>query len=252
MLGTVDDHLTAELAAQARALEVYLDERFLLTQYDASTFVPRAVELLGDQRGAVLDAGCGVGLVGRLHPHLDLWGVDACFELIAHARVGYQARIECDVETLPFEDSSFDAVLALNMLHHVARPHAAVAEFVRVLRPGGVLVTADPRKVLPVELIKRYMRRGDDTFTQDHKAFTASEYVELLRGGAALCIEQHQLVGLFALLAGGGMDAARISQRFPHPSSLLLRTMDRVDRLLWRVPRLERLGLYMFCRARRR
>jgi SAM-dependent methyltransferase len=40
---------------------------------------------------------------------------------------------------LPFEADSFDAVIAMHMLYHVARPAAGIAEMHRVLKPGGFL-----------------------------------------------------------------------------------------------------------------
>jgi SAM-dependent methyltransferase len=46
----------------------------------------------------------------------------------------------CDAEALPFEDESFDLVFGHAVLHHLPHLDAALAEFRRVLRPGGRLV----------------------------------------------------------------------------------------------------------------
>ncbi len=46
---------------------------------------------------------------------------------------------EGDAEALPYSDRSFDAVVANLGIHHVARPGTAIAEALRVLRPGGRL-----------------------------------------------------------------------------------------------------------------
>lgn len=40
---------------------------------------------------------------------------------------------------LPFEDNSFDRLIATHVLEHVPMPHEALEEWVRVLKPGGVL-----------------------------------------------------------------------------------------------------------------
>ena len=42
-----------------------------------------------------------------------------------------------DATALPFDDDSFDAVVSYLMLHHIGAWETAVAEVVRVLRPGG-------------------------------------------------------------------------------------------------------------------
>jgi len=48
-----------------------------------------------------------------------------------------------DGAALPFEDASLDAVFANMYLHHCPDPQAAVAEMMRVLKPGGRLVITD-------------------------------------------------------------------------------------------------------------
>ena len=45
-----------------------------------------------------------------------------------------------DAMALPFDDAGFDTVMAMHMLYHVADQARALAEFHRVLRPGGSLV----------------------------------------------------------------------------------------------------------------
>ena len=49
---------------------------------------------------------------------------------------------ECDVQDLPFNDDSFDVVVANHMLYHVPDPDRAVAELARVVRPEGVVLAA--------------------------------------------------------------------------------------------------------------
>ena len=52
-------------------------------------------------------------------------------------------RVE-DVTTLSFGDGTFDAILSLDVLEHVPDYTRALAEFARVLRPGGVVVFTVP------------------------------------------------------------------------------------------------------------
>ncbi|KAL8980140.1 MAG: hypothetical protein Q9205_004699, partial [Flavoplaca limonia] len=46
---------------------------------------------------------------------------------------------QCDAASLPFENGSFDLVIANHMLYHLDSPSTALSEFARVLRPGGAL-----------------------------------------------------------------------------------------------------------------
>ena len=49
---------------------------------------------------------------------------------------------DCDAQHIPFASASFDAVLANHMLYHVPDVSRALAEFRRVLKPGGALYAA--------------------------------------------------------------------------------------------------------------
>src|SRR5690242_14186700 len=66
MLGPVDRLLEAELEAQVIAAPQYLDERFLVIRYERTNARLVVEEMLGSATGAILDAGCGVGLLGRM------------------------------------------------------------------------------------------------------------------------------------------------------------------------------------------
>jgi SAM-dependent methyltransferase len=48
----------------------------------------------------------------------------------------------CDAAALPFEDASFDLVLGHAVLHHLPELDRSFAEFLRVLRPGGIVLFA--------------------------------------------------------------------------------------------------------------
>ncbi len=102
----------------------------------------------------ILDVGCGTGALGRnrLSPEIEIHGVDIDAGAVAQA-AGFEQAICLDLETspLPYDDASFDAVLAKDILEHLRDPGRLVVEIHRVLRPGGVLVVsvimAKPRAV---------------------------------------------------------------------------------------------------------
>jgi SAM-dependent methyltransferase len=103
----------------------------------------------------VLEAGCGPGWLwaeaaDALPAGMRLTLTDLSPGMVAEAeqRVGGLGRYAAvtarpaDAQALPFPDDSFDVVVANHMLYHVPEPALAVAELARVLRPGGVALTA--------------------------------------------------------------------------------------------------------------
>lgn len=104
----------------------------------------------------LLDVGCGVG---SLHPCLgdvvsEIVGVDVSEESLAIARrenpVGQFLRY--DGHRLPFNNESFDAVVATCVVHHVpvAQWPAFFAELHRVLRVGGKALIVEHNPLNPV------------------------------------------------------------------------------------------------------
>lgn len=99
----------------------------------------------------VLDAGCGIGNVARalaVRHGLDVTGVDILDFNIAEAGrrsakagLSQSTRFQVgDYHHLPFPDDSFDGLYTMETFVHSADPKAALAEFGRVLKPGGKLV----------------------------------------------------------------------------------------------------------------
>jgi ubiquinone/menaquinone biosynthesis C-methylase UbiE len=93
----------------------------------------------------IVDVGCGTGLMSAKLAATGrrVLGVDLSTSMIAQARVRTNARVNflrADAENLPLEDAGFDAVVNLISFHHYPNPDKAIAEFRRVLRPGGRLV----------------------------------------------------------------------------------------------------------------
>ncbi|HWN35302.1 MAG TPA: methyltransferase domain-containing protein [Pseudonocardia sp.] len=103
---------------------------------------------------AVLDMGCGPGtdlpaLAEAVTSTGSVIGVDHAETFVAEARERVadlpwvQVRAG-DAHQLPLQDNSVDRARADRVIQHVADPAAAVAEFRRVLRPGGLAVLAEP------------------------------------------------------------------------------------------------------------
>jgi SAM-dependent methyltransferase len=90
---------------------------------------------------ALLDVGCGSGsvLLAAARHGARVFGLDAAASMIAVARDRLpDADLHVgDMETMPFENETFDVVTAFNAVQFAAGPQAAVHEMVRVTRPGG-------------------------------------------------------------------------------------------------------------------
>jgi len=110
----------------------------------------RLADLRGDER--VLDAGCGAGhAAAAFAPHvaevvaLDFTeGMLRQVELLAAERgLANLVTQRGDVEALPFADGEFDLVVSRYSAHHWPHPAQAMAEFRRVLKPGGRVILSD-------------------------------------------------------------------------------------------------------------
>jgi ubiquinone/menaquinone biosynthesis C-methylase UbiE len=103
----------------------------------------------------VLELACGLGkdaeqLAARVVPGGHVIATDLSAELIAQAAarvapLGLPLAFQvADALDLPFAAASFDAARVERMLQHVANPLQVVREMVRVVRPGGRVVTLEP------------------------------------------------------------------------------------------------------------
>ena len=98
--------------------------------------------------GRILDAGCGTGLrIPEIIEHFEpeeVVGLDLSETMLEMAgRKHYAAPVSIvhgNMHSLPFEDESFDAVVATWAVETSSNPGHAVQEFLRVIKPGGSVV----------------------------------------------------------------------------------------------------------------
>lgn len=117
----------------------------------------------------VLDVGCGTGVVAITAARLGTRtsAIDLTPQLLERARENARISevevdfLEADAEDLPFADGQFDAVLSQFAHIFAPRPEVAIAEMLRVLKPGGTIAfTTWPPELLigqTFALTARYM-----------------------------------------------------------------------------------------------
>jgi demethylmenaquinone methyltransferase/2-methoxy-6-polyprenyl-1,4-benzoquinol methylase len=148
-----DPHRDAEKAAKVQRMFGAIAGRYDLNNRLHSFWRDqawrRATVRMAEVRAGdrVLDCACGTGDLTRLFarsPAAFVVGADFTPQMLDIARtktrepdVEYH---EADAMALPFEDASFDVVSIAFGIRNVAEPARALAEFRRVLRPGGRLV----------------------------------------------------------------------------------------------------------------
>ena len=118
------------------------------------------LELLGAVGGRrIADLGCGTGYFSGLllARGFGVVGVDvseANLRIARERHPGLDTRL-ADLGALPFESSSVEAAVCLEVLEHVEHDEAALREIRRMLRPGGQLVVSVPSAEAPPPLVER-------------------------------------------------------------------------------------------------
>jgi len=214
------DRIAAEYdeSLPAHVVEHYLAKRVAFLASEC----PRAAH------PRVLDVGCGTGaLAGRLAARgYEVTGIDPSQGMLDVLRREHPEveAVRAPGDRVPFEDASFDVVLTVAALHHIAAAdavRATLAEMARLTRPGGRIVVWDHNPRNP------YWRRLMARVPQDD-------------GSERLIPEAEVIAGLHA----GGARVLRSAQLglvpdFVPPS--LLGAAEAIERVAERTPGLRRL-----------
>jgi ubiquinone/menaquinone biosynthesis C-methylase UbiE len=143
----------------AWAVKFYLDAHRLRTLWfferQAGAFPAEVAEDDGRSRALlqvvrpaqkVLEVGCGKGRFLRMLmsaiTDLQCEGVDLSPAMLSHAPAGAR-HIEGSLESIPCPDGHYDVVFSVEAIEHSPNPEAAIAELIRVARPGGWVVVID-------------------------------------------------------------------------------------------------------------
>ncbi len=136
--------------------------------------------------GTVLDVGCGQGksfalLKQRFNPGT-LIGIDADSEILEVARLqAEQDGVSVELmrgtgAAIALPDNSVDILFCHQTFHHLVEHEQAIAEFYRVLKPGGMLLFAESTRAYIHSWIIRLLFRHPMEVQK-----TADEYLSLIR-----------------------------------------------------------------------
>lgn len=119
--------------------------------------------------GTVLDVGCGTGhtALQLLELGYEVIGVDLSAGMVQQAETLIRSSNPAsrpsfrvgDVEKIPVDDSSVDAVIALGLIEYLSDDDRFVAEIKRVLKPGGIAVIAFRNRLFNLFSLNEYTQR---------------------------------------------------------------------------------------------
>jgi SAM-dependent methyltransferase len=185
-------------------------------------------------RCRILDAGCGTGgmlkAIAGSFPGASLYGLDYSKSASALARAKSPALVVSgSVNELPYADGSFDVIVSLDVLNaDDANPSSAIAEFRRILRPGGLLI-------LNLAAYQWMLSYHDKAVGQSRRFSLGNVTALLQRNGLRRIQGTYWNTFLFPLMVlrrkvltgnGGGSDV----QSIPGPVDALFRGLVSVER----------------------
>ena len=129
----------------------YVDVIYNETDKPLTDYPSKLCELLFNKyklstNDKLLDLGCGRGefLNGFISLGVKSYGVDR--STVAQKYCKSAVIKECDFEKnhLPFKDNYFDIVFSKSVIEHFYYPEKIISEALRVLKPGGIIITMCP------------------------------------------------------------------------------------------------------------
>lgn len=146
----------------------------------------------------VADIGCGNGRGIKEYPFISI-GCDICLPNLIEASSQLDGVIRGNAINLPYKDNQFDKLISIAVIHHLSSPERrkqSIAEFIRVVKPGGKLFIQVWALEQPVDsrrkfieqdnmvswvLQKKYTKAksNDETYHRFYHVFQSGELEEL-------------------------------------------------------------------------
>jgi ubiquinone/menaquinone biosynthesis C-methylase UbiE len=138
--------------------DLYKDE-VTFANYNFIVRKRHVMSLFDKVGGHYLDAGCGTGdfIPDLLDRSGSVTALDFAEDMIEQSRTRMARRhldqqvsfAVGDVTNLEYDDNSFDAIIGVGLIEYLTDYRAALKEFHRVLRPGGIVIVTVPSIVSP-------------------------------------------------------------------------------------------------------
>ena len=189
-------------------------------------FVSRAI-------GDVLEVGAGTGETAHAlkEKEFNVIGTDNSPLMVTEMKKkGVDAR-ECDAETLPFQDKSFDTIVGGEMIYYLDEPERFLKEAYRVLRSGGKFLLSSANNTTRfydrLRAVLRVLRIGQTYFDDKTRTFVTTR-------------------DLINLVTKAGFRDVCVNNIMPIPVEFL----DPLNRVLERTP-LRYASIFLFLSAKK-
>ena len=179
------------------------------------TLARRFSAALGPDTGLqLLDVGCGTGQSRRIYAEhcRSYLGVDLSLGALRLASARFAGGwLQADAQRLPVADGSLDVVAFSSVLHHVPDRRTALAEALRVLRPGGRAFAFDPNLLHPAMALFRHPKsplyRAEGVSPHERPLLPSALRRDFLAAGFADVRQRSQSALPYRAVAPRGLDA---------------------------------------------
>lgn len=181
----------------------------------------------------ILDVGCGTGAMAKeLQRYGEVVACDLSHLSLEYCKKRCLEELVCgDIACLPFQDQSFDLIVALDILEHVPDDKAAMRELRRVLKPNGRLVVTVPAY--------RFLWSNHDVALMHCRRYTARELKrKLIEAGFRVRKLSYAMTILFPLVASFRLLSKWKDKNKP-PEASILPVSPKVNRWLERLQQFE-------------
>jgi tRNA (uracil-5-)-methyltransferase TRM9 len=141
----------------------------------------------------VLEAGCGNGKNMNIRNDVIVDGFDLCEELCENAKKISKGEIKIgSILDIPFENSKYDAVMSIAVLHHLSTPERrkkGIKELIRILKKGGIGMISvwkydkdNKKKNEYDKMVKWSLKDSNKVYQRYYHMFVDGELEELFDG----------------------------------------------------------------------